>query len=88
MAAKMSVLGLILSSYPYPKSAMVRFPVCHLSLVIPGLSLAIPGVSLLILGLFLLVLGQFQDVPDSSCLTFNEQYINSYNKLNLFGTMI
>ena len=26
MAAKMSVLGLILSSYPYLRSAMVRFP--------------------------------------------------------------
>ena len=26
MAAKMSVLGLILSSYPYLSSAMVRFP--------------------------------------------------------------
>ena len=26
MAAKMSVLGLILSSYPYLTSAMVRFP--------------------------------------------------------------
>ena len=27
MAAKMSVLGLILSSYPYLRSAMVRFPI-------------------------------------------------------------
>ena len=26
MAANMSVLGLILSSYPYLRSAMVRFP--------------------------------------------------------------
>ena len=29
MAAKMSVLGLLLSSYPYLRSAMVRFPLSH-----------------------------------------------------------
>ena len=29
MAAKMSVLGPILSSYPYLRSAMVRFPLNH-----------------------------------------------------------
>ena len=34
MAAKMSVLGLILSSYPYYlKSAMVRFPLKYLAQV-------------------------------------------------------
>ena len=43
------------------------------SLVIPGLSLAIPVLSLL-------VLSQFQDVPDSSCIPFNKQYNNSYQK--------
>ena len=47
----------------------------------PWSVLAIPGVSLL-------VLSQFQDVPNSSCLTFYQQYINSYNKLYLPGTMI
>ena len=50
-------------------------------LAIPGLSLAIPGLSLL-------VLSQFQDVPNSSCLTFYQHYINSYKKLNLPETMI
>ena len=30
MAAKMSVLGLILSSYPYLRSAMVWFPLAHM----------------------------------------------------------
>ena len=29
MAAKMSVLGLILSSYPYLRSALVRFPLMN-----------------------------------------------------------
>ena len=66
----------------------VFYQLCHLSLVIPVLSLAIPGLSLAIPGLSLLVPSQFQDVPDSSCLTFYQQYINSYNKLNLLGTMI
>ena len=32
-AAIMSVLGLILSSYPYPRSAMVRFPLMKLKKV-------------------------------------------------------
>ena len=67
---------------------MVFYQLCHLSLVIPVLSLAIPGLSLAIPGLSLLVPSQFQDVPDSSCLMFYQQYINSYNKLNLLGTMI
>ena len=31
---------------------------------------------------------QFQDVPDSPCLMFYQQYNNGYNKLNLLGTMI
>ena len=64
------------------------YQVCHLSLVILVLSLAIPGPSLAIPGLSLLVLSQFQNVPDSFCLTFYQQYINSYNKLHLLGTMI
>ena len=63
-------------------------PIMLLVLVIPVLSLAIPGPSLAIPGLSLLVPSQFQDVPDSSCLTFYQQYINSYNKLNILGTII
>ena len=66
----------------------VFYQLCHLSLVIPDLSLAIPGLSLAIPGLSLLVPSQFQDVPNSSCLMFYQQYINSYNKLNILGTMI
>ena len=54
-------------------------------MVIPVLFLAIPGLSLVIQGLSLLVLSQFQDVPDSSCIMFYWQYINSYNQLNLLG---
>ena len=61
--------------------SLVFYQLCHLSLVIPLLSLVIPGLSLL-------VPSRFQDVPDSSCLTFNQQYINCYNKLNLLDIMI
>ena len=61
---------------------MVFYQLCHLSLVISVLSRVIPGLSLAIPGLSQLVQSQFQDVPDSSCLPFNQQYINSYNKLN------
>ena len=40
MAAKISVLGLILSSFPYLRSAMVRFPFIHsfINRLIPPLS--------------------------------------------------
>ena len=58
-------------------NSLVFYQLCHLSLVIPVMSLAIPGLSLAIPGLSLLVPSQFQDVPDSFCLTFNQQYINS-----------
>ena len=63
-------------------------PIMPLVPVIPVLSLAVPGLSLAILGLSLLILSQFQDVPDSSCLAFYQQYINSYKKINLRRTMI
>ena len=66
----------------------VFYQLCHLSLVIPVLSLAIPALSLAILGLSLLVPSQFNDVPDSYCLTFYQQYINSYYRLNILGTKI
>ena len=66
----------------------VFYQLCRLSLVIPVLSLAIPSLSLAIPGLSLLVPSQFQDFPDSSCLAFYQQYIYSYNKLNILRTMI
>ena len=66
----------------------VFYQLCLLSLAIPVLSLAIPGLSLAIPGLTLLVPSQFQDIPDSFCLTFNQKYTNSYNKLTLLGAMI
>ena len=84
----MSVLVLIVSFSLYLRSVMVRFPLCHLSLVIPVLSLTIPGLSLANPGLSLLVPSQFQDIPHSFNLTFYQQYNNSYNQLNLLGTMI
>ena len=64
------------------------FQLCHSSLVIPVLFLAIPGLSLAILGLSLFVPSQFQDVPNSPCLSFFQQYIKGYNKLSLLETMI
>ena len=64
--------------YPH---ILVFYQLCHLSLVIPVLSLAIPGLSLLFPS-------HFQDVPDSSCLMFYQQYINLSNKPNLLRTMI
>ena len=54
----------------YYLEILVFYQLCHLSLVILVLSLAIPGLSLAVRGPSLLVLNQFQDVPDSSCLTF------------------
>ena len=52
----------------------IFYQLCHFSLVIPILSLAL---SLAISGLSLLVPSQFQDFPNSSRLTFYQQYINS-----------
>ena len=48
MTAKMSLQGLILSSYPYLRSAMVRFPLRHKNRLSgpgpgPGLSRYPPG---------------------------------------------
>ena len=67
---------------------MVFYKLYHSSLVNPVLSLFIPGLSLAILGLSLLVPSQIQDVHDSSCLMFYQQYINGWNKLNLLSTMV
>ena len=84
---KISLHKLLIQSafLPTKIKGVVFYQLCHSSLVIPVLSLAIPGLSLAILGLSLLVQSQFQDVLNSSRLTFYQQYINSYNKLKLQG---
>ena len=77
-----------IGDYSTTFEVLVFYQLCHLFLVILVLSLAIPGLSLAIPGLSLLILSQFQDVTDSSCLAFYQQYITRYNNLNLLGTMI